>query len=103
MATVWIPPLVQTLTGGEQIVEASGQTVREVFDNLEARYPGLRAAPVPERPPASGGRDVGRWAGSQPGRGLGRRCGQRDPLFAGHERRLNAGRESGSEMRNSCP
>ncbi len=43
MATVWIPPLVQTLTGGEQIVEASGQTVREVFDNLEARYPGLRA------------------------------------------------------------
>lgn len=43
MATVWIPPLVQTLTGGEQVVEAPGRSVREVFDHLEARYPGLTA------------------------------------------------------------
>jgi molybdopterin converting factor small subunit len=42
MATVWIPPLVQGLTGGRQVVEAPGTTLREVIDNLDAEYPGLK-------------------------------------------------------------
>ena len=42
MATVWIPPLVRPLTEGQPVVEAPGANVREVIDNLDARYPGLR-------------------------------------------------------------
>jgi molybdopterin converting factor small subunit len=43
MATVWIPSLMRGLTGGLSEVQASGPTVRDVIDDLESRYPGIRA------------------------------------------------------------
>ena len=42
MATVYIPALLQTLTGGRASVEVDGATVRAVIDNLERACPGLR-------------------------------------------------------------
>ena len=41
MAKIWIPPLMRPLTGGQQIVEAEGETVRELVAALEQRYPGV--------------------------------------------------------------
>jgi cysteine synthase B len=41
MTAVRIPPTLRTETGGERQVTASGSTVREVIDDLVARYPGL--------------------------------------------------------------
>ena len=41
--TVRIPPTLRPETGGERQVTASGATVREVLDDLIARFPGLRA------------------------------------------------------------
>ncbi|WP_372719089.1 MoaD/ThiS family protein [Immundisolibacter sp.] len=46
MANVWIPATMQHLTGGEAVVQASGQTVRELLARLEQRYPGLQSAIV---------------------------------------------------------
>ncbi|MFO0905911.1 MAG: MoaD/ThiS family protein [Pirellulales bacterium] len=43
MPTVFIPPLARDVTGGVAQVEVSGDTVAEVLDALEQRYPGLRA------------------------------------------------------------
>ncbi len=43
MPTVWIPSLMQKLTDGREQVEVSGTTVRQVIDELEAAYPGIRA------------------------------------------------------------
>ena len=42
MATVSIPTILRTHTGGEKSVEASGTTVAEVIDDLESRHSGLR-------------------------------------------------------------
>jgi molybdopterin converting factor small subunit len=42
MAVVWIPSLLQTLTGGTEKVIVSGVTVGEIIDNLEARFPGVK-------------------------------------------------------------
>jgi cysteine synthase/molybdopterin converting factor small subunit len=42
MNTVRIPPTLRAETGGERQVSASGATVREVLDDLMARFPGLR-------------------------------------------------------------
>ncbi len=42
MPTVYIPTLLQSLTGGRGSVQAEGATVRELIDNLEAAWPGLR-------------------------------------------------------------
>jgi molybdopterin synthase sulfur carrier subunit len=42
MAVVWIPSLLQSLSGGEEKVIVSGATVGEIIDNLEARFPGIR-------------------------------------------------------------
>jgi molybdopterin converting factor small subunit len=39
---VRIPTPLRTLTGGADEVTASGSTVREVLDDLEAKHPGLR-------------------------------------------------------------
>lgn len=41
MPTVWIPPLMRSLTDDQEQVEASGETVREVVEDLEKRFPGL--------------------------------------------------------------
>lgn len=48
MATVWIPSLMRGLTGGLAEVPATGRNVREIIDDLEARYPGIRARLVSE-------------------------------------------------------
>jgi molybdopterin converting factor small subunit len=42
MPVVWIPALLQSLTGGEETVIASGKTVGDVIDQLEGRYPGVK-------------------------------------------------------------
>ena len=42
MATVFIPSLMQSLTNGEHRVEIEGATVRQIINNLEARYPGMK-------------------------------------------------------------
>ena len=42
MATVFIPSLMQKLTGGLHTVEVEGSTVRQVVENLEKAYPGLK-------------------------------------------------------------
>lgn len=43
MPTVWIPaPWRAKLTGGAQQVEVEGETVRQVIEALEARFPGIR-------------------------------------------------------------
>jgi alpha-beta hydrolase superfamily lysophospholipase/molybdopterin converting factor small subunit len=43
MATVFIPPLMRELTGGESKVEVDGASVRQVVNALEMRFPGMRA------------------------------------------------------------
>jgi molybdopterin synthase sulfur carrier subunit len=40
--TVRIPTPLRTLTQGKDEVEASGKTVRDIVENLEKNYPGLR-------------------------------------------------------------
>ncbi|EHR52261.1 MoaD family protein [Saccharomonospora marina XMU15] len=40
--TVSIPTILRTHTGGEKSVEASGKTVAEVIDDLEAKHGGLK-------------------------------------------------------------
>ena len=42
MATVSIPTILRTHTGGEKSVEAKGGTVAEVLDDLDSRHSGLR-------------------------------------------------------------
>jgi molybdopterin converting factor small subunit len=42
VATVSIPTILRTHTGGEKSVEAKGSTVAEVIDDLDARHSGLR-------------------------------------------------------------
>ena len=43
MPEVWIPPRLQSLTGGQQKVQVVGHTVRQVIDSLERTFPGLKA------------------------------------------------------------
>jgi len=42
MATIFIPSLMQNLTGGENRVEVEGSSVRRIVDNLENAYPGIK-------------------------------------------------------------
>jgi molybdopterin converting factor small subunit len=42
MATVYIPTMLRDLTGGKGELEISGMTVREIIDNLDLSYPGIR-------------------------------------------------------------
>jgi molybdopterin converting factor small subunit len=39
---VGIPSLLRNLTGGEKSVKVEGETVRQVIENLEKRYPGIQ-------------------------------------------------------------
>ena len=41
-ATVRIPTILRTFTSGEGEVTAEGSTLREVLDNLETSFPGIR-------------------------------------------------------------
>lgn len=40
---VRVTAVLQKLTGGHKALDASGGNVREVLDDVEARYPGFRA------------------------------------------------------------
>jgi sulfur-carrier protein len=42
MSVIRIPPTLRTETRGERLVEARGETVRELLDDLTARFPALR-------------------------------------------------------------
>lgn len=42
MALVFIPAMLQNLTGGVSQVRIAGRTVREVVNNLEERFPGVK-------------------------------------------------------------
>lgn len=39
---VRIPTILRTYTGGEKSVDASGSTLIELIDDLEAKYPGIK-------------------------------------------------------------
>ena len=41
MATVFIPPLIRDLTGGQTKVSIPGESVQEVIAELETRFPGI--------------------------------------------------------------
>ncbi|MCS7046653.1 MAG: MoaD/ThiS family protein [Gemmataceae bacterium] len=43
MPTVWIPAPLRSLTQQREQVVVAGTTVREVIDELERQFPGLRA------------------------------------------------------------
>lgn len=42
MVTVRIPTPLRTLTGGEEQIQASGDTVRAVIEGIEQKHPGVR-------------------------------------------------------------
>jgi len=42
LPTIYIPALLQTVTGGQSSVLVEGSTVREVIENLEQAWPGMR-------------------------------------------------------------
>ncbi len=42
MATVFIPSLMQALTGGKGRVTVAGSTVRQIVNNLEEEFPGIK-------------------------------------------------------------
>jgi molybdopterin converting factor small subunit len=43
VATVHLPTTLRPLAGGRERVQASGATLRQVFDALDAEYPGLKS------------------------------------------------------------
>ncbi|MBP87411.1 MAG: hypothetical protein CMJ64_11925 [Planctomycetaceae bacterium] len=43
MPTVFLPTQLRDLTGGVARIEADGASIREVLDQLERRFPGVRA------------------------------------------------------------
>jgi molybdopterin synthase sulfur carrier subunit len=42
MAIVYIPPLLQSLSGGRDTISLSGSTVGQLVAELERRFPGIR-------------------------------------------------------------
>lgn len=42
MPTVWIPAPIRDLTQGKASITASGSTVREVIEDLDKRFPGIK-------------------------------------------------------------
>jgi MoaD family protein len=43
MSVVRIPPVLREQVGGERQVEADGETVRDLLDDLMSRFPALRS------------------------------------------------------------
>ena len=41
MVQIKLPTILRPLVGGEALVEGTGSTLRELLNDLEARYPGL--------------------------------------------------------------
>jgi molybdopterin converting factor small subunit len=46
---VRIPTILRTYTGGQSEVSTQGGTLREVLENLDASYPGIRARILDEQ------------------------------------------------------
>ena len=42
MALVFIPAMMQSLTAGASSLQVAGRTVRDILDNLEERFPGVK-------------------------------------------------------------
>ena len=42
MAVVFVPSLMQALTGGQEQIAVEGANVRQVINNLDAAYPGFK-------------------------------------------------------------
>lgn len=42
MPVVWIPSLLRELTNGQKSIFIKGETVRQVIENLESKYPGIK-------------------------------------------------------------
>lgn len=42
MPVVFIPPPLQAITGGRASLEVEGATVRQIIENLERAWPGLK-------------------------------------------------------------
>jgi len=42
MAIVFIPAMLQALTGGVSQVRVAGRTIRTIINNLEERFPGVK-------------------------------------------------------------
>jgi molybdopterin converting factor small subunit len=47
--TVRIPTPLRTLTGGDDAVQADGNDVAQVIENLEGKYPGMKERLVDEK------------------------------------------------------
>ncbi len=43
MPEVWIPTRLRSLTAGQQRVRVPGKTLRQVVNNLEREFPGMKA------------------------------------------------------------
>ena len=48
MPVVWVPGLMQDLTQGIDRVTVPGETVREVIDQLDSCFPGIKARLIDE-------------------------------------------------------
>ena len=48
MVEVKVPTILRQATGGDAVVEARGETLRDLFDDLERRYPGFARRLVAE-------------------------------------------------------
>lgn len=46
---IYIPTPLRSYTGGLRQVETRGETLRDIFSDLEARYPGLRFRIIDEQ------------------------------------------------------
>jgi molybdopterin synthase sulfur carrier subunit len=57
MTTVRIPPTLREQTGGQRELDANGDTVRELLDDLTNRFPGLEGQ-LPFANVYVGGEDV---------------------------------------------
>jgi molybdopterin synthase sulfur carrier subunit len=42
LPVVWIPSLLRQLTNGQKSISIQGDTVRQVIENLEITYPGIK-------------------------------------------------------------
>lgn len=43
MAKVYIPTMLLPLTGGVKQTQCQGRNVRQIIDNLDAQYPGIKS------------------------------------------------------------
>lgn len=44
MAVVWVPSVMQHLTEGKTVVNIEGRNIRQIIQNLDAAYPGMKEA-----------------------------------------------------------